>query len=168
MSENHIYILYQSNDNEEIRIQGSPRLVGEFMRAYVGDENININEFMNVEEAEGVLWSMEGKKPQSKPNLTAFFISLSPKNRTDEVVIISYYYHKFLDVETLSLEHYEEAYKELKLVPVSTPSNMKSNVRNVVDRTDYLRNPSRGMFALTLEGEKYVRNLRDGKVDTDN
>jgi len=42
---------------------------------------------------------------------------------------------------------------------VETPSNMKSTVRNVVDRTQYMFNPHRGKFALTDKGKKFVEQL---------
>jgi hypothetical protein len=62
-------------------------------------------------------------------------------------------------MEHLGLDDYERCYDELRRVPIEKPSNMKSSVRNVVDRTKYLYNPERGRFALTMAGETFVKSL---------
>jgi len=96
---------------------------------------------------------------QSPTDLIVLFREKSPTNQRDEVLLITYFYQKHLGRENLTLEDYTEAYASLKRLAIETPSNMKSSVRNVVDRTKLLYNPERGKFALTLQGEQYVETL---------
>lgn len=95
----------------------------------------------------------------AKQSLLDFFLDKSPKNQRDEVLVITYYYQVLLNQESLSLEEYDKAYDQLKRAAVKKPSNMKSSVRNVVDRTPYLRNAERGKFMITLQGESLVKSL---------
>ncbi len=94
------------------------------------------------------------------PNdLINFFREKSPNGQKEEVAAITYFYKSNLGRESITIEDYEEAYKALKRLAVPTPNNMKSSVRNVVDRTDLLFNPERGQFALTLQGEQFVEEM---------
>lgn len=96
---------------------------------------------------------------QQHKDLLEFYLEKDPKDQTQEVVVITYYYQKFEGLEHLTLDDYSNAYKKLQKLAVHTPPTMKSAVRNVVDRTDYLYNPDRGMFQLTLQGERFVESL---------
>lgn len=89
-------------------------------------------------------------------SLINFFLEKSPQRQSDEILVIAYYYHHYRNQEHLSLEDFDKAYDELKRAGVDKPANMKSSVRNVVDRTKYMYNPERGLFQLTIQGEKYV------------
>ena len=95
----------------------------------------------------------------STTSLLDFFQEKSPKSQRDQVIAIAYFYVKHLNRADLGLEDYEEAFKLLRRLGVDTPSNMKSSVRNVVDRTKYLFNPERGRFALTIQGEQLVESM---------
>jgi hypothetical protein len=119
-------------------------------------ENREVNE--NLVEPEKHL---NGKRESVITSLLDYFLLKSPKSQGDQVLVIASYYHHYLNQEHLSLDDYETAFKQLKKAAVEEPSNMKSTVRNVVDRTKpkLLFNPERGVFALTVQGEEYVDNI---------
>jgi hypothetical protein len=97
---------------------------------------------------------------EPKPlDLLTFYQKKAPKGQRDEILVITYFYQKFLNYEALSLDDYQEAYKTLRRLAIPEPSNYKSSVRNVVDRTDLLYTPIRGKFGLTLPGDNYVEGL---------
>lgn len=100
-----------------------------------------------------------GTSPLSPQDLIAFFREKSPNGQKDEVIAITYFYQKHLARESLVLEDYQEAYSVLRRLGIRVPNNLKSSVRNVVDRTNLLYNPERGRFALTLQGEQLVVNM---------
>jgi len=43
---------------------------------------------------------------------------MAPKNQPEEVLVITYYYQKYRNLEQLTLEHYYEAYNLLQLISV--------------------------------------------------
>jgi len=92
-------------------------------------------------------------------NLVTLYLKIQPKNQTEEILMITFYYQDMLGFEILSLQDYIDAYEELRQIPVEVPSNMKSSVRNVVDRKTYLYNPERGKFALTMTGKQYLKEI---------
>ncbi len=100
------------------------------------------------------------EKPQ---DLLSFYHKMAPNDQKEQVLVITYFYQKELGYEHLSLDDYGAAYEILRRVPVETPSNLKSSVRNVVDRTHMLFNPERGRFALTVRGEKLVQQMLSEK-----
>jgi len=107
-------------------------------------------------------------KKNLQPNsLIEFYLNKSPKTQGDQILVVTYYYQKFLGREHISLEDYEEGFKALKRAAVKEPSNYKSSVRNVVDRTNpkLLYNPERGQFSLTLQGERYVENIKSNNEE---
>jgi hypothetical protein len=95
----------------------------------------------------------------TKMSLLDFFQEKDPKNQRDQVLVIAYFYLKHLRRTELRLEDYTEAFMLLRRLGIDMPANMKSTVRNVVDRTKFLFNPERGQFALTLPGEKLVESM---------
>lgn len=102
---------------------------------------------------------LERFKPNGiKPNLLQLYQKIEPQNQTEQVLLITYYLQYYEDMEQPKLEDYGQCFEELQKVPVDMPSNLKSTVRNVVDRTDYLYNPSRGKFSLTLKGKEWVES----------
>lgn len=97
--------------------------------------------------------------PHNPPDLIAFFRSKKPQSPREEVLTITFFYQQYLGRQTLTLDDYSEGYSQLRRLGVSVPNNMKSNVRNVVDRTNFLYNPERGKFSLTVLGEEEVNKL---------
>lgn len=97
-----------------------------------------------------------GAKPL---DLVQFYLKMSPQSQNEQVLVIAHFYQHYRQMADLSLDDYEEAYRLLQKVPVPKPGNLKSTVRNVVDRTDLLRNSERGRFMLTMKGEEFVRQM---------
>ena len=93
------------------------------------------------------------------PDLLDFYQEKSPTQQKDIVLIIAYFYQKYRGHDSLSVETFQEGFKALKKAAVKEPPNCKSSVRNVVHRTEFLYNPERGKFSLTLQGEQYVESL---------
>lgn len=159
---NWVKVRYRVGQHE-LEVEGSNELV-EKHRAYFfqevvgGDKQQEVGE-QRVETMQDALpqGSQEmSKASQADMSLLKFFMEKSPQRQADEVMVIAYYYHHYRNQEFLSLEDFDKAYDELKRAGVDKPANMKSSVRNVVDRTNYMYNPDRGLFQLTIQGEKYV------------
>lgn len=171
MSAGSIYVRLLSHEDEEIQIQGSPELVGRFMRAFFQQEDGSLTQFETVFQDPPVpnLPSMvvngfqdaPADRPAgtAKPDFLTFYRFVSPSNQTEQVLTISYFYQKYEAMESLSLEEYDQAYTILQRIPVEKPGKLKSSVRNVVDRTKYLRNADRGRYMLTLTGEELIERL---------
>lgn len=169
MSENQVSVLLRAPNGDEATIIGSPDLLGRFMKAYMPNADSVVEEF----EAAGSSTERITRPPvvvdlpvsqeavaEVKPaELLEFFRRVNPQTQPDEIMVITYFYQKHAGFESLSLHDYEQAYAMLKRIPVETPKNMKSSVRNVVDRTKYMRNSTRGRFMLTLLGEEHVDRL---------
>lgn len=117
----------------------------------------------NIEVVEGI--AAPEQKRLNPSDFLAFYQEKAPGSQGDIVLVISYFYQKYLDREDLSLEDIQEGFKALKKAAVKEPSNYKSSVRNVVDRTDLLYNPGRGQFALTLQGEQYVESMNSSEEE---
>lgn len=171
MSTETIYVLLRSRDNDELYVQGSPELAARFMRAFFQDDDDSITKFETVVQntsIPGFLTKsvhddrnvmMNSEAGTTKPDFLTFYRLLSPSNQTEQVLTITYFYQRYGEMESLSLEEYDQAYTLLQRVPVEKPSNLKSSVRNVVDRTKYLRNADRGRYMLTLIGEELIEQL---------
>lgn len=171
MSADNIYVLLRSNEGEELQVQGSPELVGRFMRAFFQNADGSLVEFENVLQNASVadLPPMDargfrgvkanGSVATPKPDFLTFYRLISPSNQTEQVLTIAFFYQKYEGMESLSLDEYDQAYTFLQRVPVEKPGNLKSSVRNVVDRTKFLRNTDRGRYMLTLAGEELIERL---------
>ena len=135
MSNNYVYIAYQPGNNEEIRIQGTPELVGRFLRAFFGEDSLDLSNLGLADGTEAASWDMSGRVPQGVSDLVSFYRSVDLDDQQDQILVITFYYQEYEGFDALSLSDYENAYNLLQRVPVKPPSNMKSSVRNVVDRT---------------------------------
>ncbi len=165
-------------DNKEVEIEGSqeyvekrePAILELFSRLVSSTGQPNDKQLAVASEANGstshqdlngnIAEEQTSDKVQvNAPDLITFFQSKSPQTQRDEVLVITYFYQQVLGRDSLILEDYAEAYNTLKKLAVEMPSNMKSSVRNVVDRTKFLYNPERGKYLLTLQGEQFVNSL---------
>lgn len=162
--------------DKEIEVEGPQDYVDKNASMFIsqmsnGSVNVSPNRDLLIVGENGV--SPEDEEIASNPSappketmsdsvdLVSFFQTKSPQSQRDEIVLITYFYQRVLGRESLTLEDYEEAYLKLKWLAIQVPSNMKSSVRNVVDRTKFLYNPERGKFALTLQGEKSAKEIGD-------
>lgn len=100
---------------------------------------------------------------QAQPqDLVSFFLDKSPKGQYQQVAVITYYYQKCRGgepLEFLTYKEYEEAYATLRRGAVTMPTDVGGSVRNTLNRTDYLFSPSKGKFAITIPGERFVESL---------
>lgn len=171
MSSDHITVLLRSREGEELHVQGRPELTGRFMRAFFQQEAGSEPAFELVsQEATGnTIRDLEvesttadrrnGVPVSANPTLLQFYRSIDPASQVDQVLVITYYCQKYDGLESLSLDDYDKAYGLLQRIPVEKPGNMKSSVRNVVDRSKYLRNAERGLYTLTITGEEHVEQM---------
>lgn len=158
----------------EIEVEGPADYVDRRVNAFLNGNqyasNVDNSNYQSSEYGEGdgnddietvvgeFVEEPEPLQPAPK-DLLAFYRHKSPKNQSDTVLVITYFYQVVKDYKQLELEDYEEGFAVLRKAAVKMPSNMKSSVRNVVDRTDYLFNPERGKFSLTIQGEEYVQAM---------
>lgn len=165
MAENHIFVQLRSRNGDEMRVQGPPELVNRFMQPYFTGDGGGSNAVEIVAEGDAdkmqalAVASAVTPSKEDKPDFLRFYRFAAPQNQTEQILVITYYYQRHGGLESLSLDDYEKAYDLLQRVPVEKPSNMKSSVRNVVDRTKYLRNFGRGSYMLTMTGEEQVEAL---------
>lgn len=161
--------------DKEIEVEGSPEYVEKHAALFLSQMSRVVSEESTTGKAlEPVVRDPEetinhkGLPPedsQGKPDLITFFREKAPQNQRDEVLTITYFYQRILGRESLTLDDYIEAYNSLRRLGVVTPKNMKSSVRNVVDRTKLLYNPERAQYALTLPGEQLVEKGNAGEND---
>jgi hypothetical protein len=161
MSTNHIYLTLRSG-GDEMKVEGEPELVGRFFKAAY-PEGFEVLERGMVEDASqparSPVAAFNGGTDDWQKRLIAFIRQIDPQNDVEGVAAITYFFQKQAGEESMSLETYEQAYDALQRVPIEAPANIKSSVRNLVDRTKYLRNAGRGLYTLTMAGEEYVENL---------
>lgn len=161
MSTDMVSVLFQSGD-EKLTMQGNPELMIRVLKGLgVAGETLKL--IPNGQGAElikpiGTVQRVEpiGQKPK---DFLAFYRQINPQSQTDQILVITYYYQKYDGLENLSLEDYEKAYTLLRRIPIEKPSNVKSSIGNVVNRTEYLRNAERGQYLLTMTGEDHVDAL---------
>jgi len=159
--------VYLRSGSEELTLQGQPELVTRVLKG-LGIENANVEIVSNNSEANHT--HPAPSNPQNSNMMTdflRFYRKVNPKSQPDQILVITHYYQKIQELESLSLVEYQQAYTALQRIPVDPPNNLKSSVRNVVDRTRYLRNAERGRYMLTLDGEDYVNGLIKGDEDTE-
>lgn len=173
--EDRVRVKYRVND-AEIEVEGPRSYVDSQIQAFVqqmgmSGKVISTNTFPrlpdpnesddSIEEAVYSVVSNDanGSSTIGSVSLLDFYQQKAPTSQRDQVLVISYYLMKIQSHESVTLEDYEQAYSVLRKLAVPTPANMKSSVRNVVDRSPYLYNPERGVFTLTVQGEKYVETL---------
>jgi hypothetical protein len=161
MSNNSIYLMLRSG-SDEMKVEGTPELVGRFVRAAYpgGFELIEQGQVSGgLQSVSSQVAPVNGGSDDWQKRLLGLIGQVKPQNQVVEVLLITYFYQRHEGLESLSLEEYEQAYNALRRIPIEPPSNLKSSVRNVVDRSKYLRNAERGRYMLTLAGEEYVENL---------
>lgn len=179
MSANEIHVQLRTASGDEMMVRGQPELVGRFMRAFGVPED-NFSQEVEIVSTSPVREVVEERLPSptgngslaaatapSTTNLVNFYRQLNPQSQTEQVLVITYFMQNYEGLESLALEDYDRAYNLLRRIPVESPSNLKSSVRNVVDRTKYLRNADRGRYMLTIEGEELVQRMiadRQGNV----
>src|SRR5260221_9566859 len=170
-----IHIQFRSGD-EEMEIVGEADIVQRFIApffktlqdvgAVISDNETDQNDAPSLAGKGASVTSVSGNSnghEYSQPtDLIPFYRRMAPKSQNEQVLVITHFYHKYLGVAHLSLQDYDQAYDTLRRIPVEKPTNMKSTVRNVVDRTEYLRNGDRGKFMLTLLGEELVEQMNSG------
>lgn len=171
MSANEIYVQFRTATGDEMMVRGQPELVGRFMRAFgvsedsfsQGVENVSTSPFGEVADEHLPSPTSNGSPTAatspSATSLVNFYRQLNPQSQTEQVLVITYFMQNYEGLESLALEDYDRAYNLLRRIPVESPSNLKSSVRNVVDRTKYLRNADRGRYMLTIEGEELVQRM---------
>lgn len=162
--EEHARIRYRVGEIE-MEVEGSPEFVEKHSTAFMKTMSNGASSHTSiptsvVQRVEPEIARTVTPTPSASPaDLITFFQSKAPQNQKEEVLVITYFYQHHLGRETLTLDDYSEAYSQLRRLGVSMPTNMKSSVRNVVDRTKFMFNPEAGKFSLTLIGEHEVSKL---------
>jgi hypothetical protein len=150
---NDIMSVKLRSGNDEAVLQGTPGLIAKVLQILGFEEG-------NYEVIEpGTTSAITVVQNGNGMDFPTFFRGVNPANQNDQVLLITYYYQKIKGLESLSLEEYDEAFKALAVIPIDAPANLKSSVRNVVDRTKYLRNSERGRFALTMTGQEHIESI---------
>jgi len=103
-----------------------------------------------VETVEGVF------EPE---NIIEFFVGKGPKNQSEEIAVITYYFQLYEGKEAVALEDYADAYRVLRRIPVKSPSNLKSSVYNTLGRSQFIYSNDQGEFGLTLAGREVVETM---------
>lgn len=100
-------------------------------------------------------------------DLRQFYRSKSPKHQWQEILVITYYYHRN-GQEEVTLADFTEAYNELRRIPVTPPARLPQSIQKVKERhSDYFFSPSSGKYALTDAGRAYVEDLGAVEEDSD-
>ena len=172
-SNDRVRLRYRFGD-KEIEVEGLPTDVKELAKMWFSQMSRGVETLPDVasistdakakwvsDETNQVSEQQTEITKMSPSELISFFRQKSPNGQKEEVVTITYFYQKVLGRENLTLEDYEEAFAALRRLAVAQPNNMKSSVRNVVDRTNLLYTPDRGRFALTLQGEQFVEQMEE-------
>lgn len=163
-----VRIRYRFGD-KEVEVEGSPENVKDLAKMWfsqmsnqvsIGNRSSIIVSEEPTEDSIPSEVNKEGTNSRLEPSeLINFVQQKAPNGQKEEVLVITYFFLKYLKRDSITLEEYTEAYKILKRLSLSMPNNMKSSVRNVVDRTPFLYNPERGQFALTIKGEELVEQM---------
>jgi hypothetical protein len=156
--------IHLKTPNGEMDVQGDPMVIQQFLAPFFGAEiaPTKTNGTPSLVGSDNVpeqVTNTSSPAATQATDLLTFYRKMAPKSQQDQVLVIAYYYQKYQYLDQLTLDTYDEAYSILQRLPVPRPSNMKSSVRNLVDRTEYLHNPERGAFMLTVKGEEYVESM---------
>lgn len=94
-------------------------------------------------------------------DLVGFYLEKNPQNQYEQVLTIAYFYQKFKGLEYLTAEVYRSAYIELQKAAVKAPQNPLDAINNTLkNRSDFFRVIGKGQYIITVQGEKFIENLR--------
>jgi hypothetical protein len=166
LDDGHVRVRYSFGDNY-MEVEGSPDYVERHVAFFISQLQEKDTPLLADSDVSPAISNDGRTHSDQSPDLVSFYTTKAPEDQRDEVLMITYFYQKYRGYEHLSLDDYTEAYNDLRRAAVGTPRNMKSSVRNVVDRTSFLYNPVRGQFVLTIPGEQYVERMGTDKTDTE-
>ncbi|MBN1681316.1 MAG: hypothetical protein JW966_13620 [Anaerolineae bacterium] len=163
-----VHVRYRFGDSE-MEAEGSEEYVNQHTLLFfsqVRSESSSNTDMPDIEENNmplsvnsGMSKNTSGNAQIKPQDLLGLYHKMVPSNQREQILVITYFYQMLEGHEYVSLDDFSEAYDILRRVPVETPRNLKSSIRNVVDRSNLLFTPIRGQFALTHKGKEYVEQL---------
>jgi hypothetical protein len=97
--------------------------------------------------------------PKEDVNLISFYRKTSPKGQPEIMAVIAYHHIRICGRETITQADFEAAFRELKRLPVTTPKDIHTTIRNTIVRKDWLYSEQHGQYNITLACEEYVEGL---------
>lgn len=97
--------------------------------------------------------SNESHKPLG---ICELYRKLAPVKQVDGIAAIAYFYEKHANRQSVTLEDFEVAYRQLKAAQVDTPANLRTTVDNAVYKAKSIYRCGDGKFALTIQGREEI------------